>query len=239
MEIFYGVVAFLAFVGGLATFRGAWLCRTAPERAGRWGSPWAGVAVITFLITAAGPFMLWVEAGARTAFWIGMVRFASCLVIYGLHLSYVAFHAGSLLTALVRPESQPEPEPADPLERAMASEEDGDVRAAVERYSMLLEEEPTHVEARTRLAGLLAKTRRFEQGKEVIRQGLALEELSSAEKAEWKSLLHRLEEGDLGEHAPEDADFEHRALGGVTTTRIETHEEAKKDPPEDERPIEL
>ena len=239
MRIVYGAIVLLAFAGGVAAVRAAWLCRTDPERAGMWGSPWAAAGVLTFLVTAAGPLMLWMEAGARTGFGSGMARFAVCVVIFMLYLPYLTFHAGSLLAAILRPEAQPEPEPADPLERAMASEESGDVRSAVERYSMLLEEEPTHVEARTRLAGLLAKTRRFEQGKEVIRQGLALEELSSTEKAEWKSLLHRLEEGDLGEKAPEDADFEHRALGGVTTARIEAHEEAKKEPPEDERLIEL
>jgi succinate dehydrogenase hydrophobic anchor subunit len=239
MRVLYSAVVLVAFVGGVAALRAGWLCRTDPERAGRWANPWAPAAVLVFLMTAVGPFMLWVEDGARTGVGMWLTRFATCLVIFALYLPYLTFHAGSLLAALLRPEPQPEPESVDPFERARASEEGGDVRAAVERYQKLLEEEPAHVEARTRLAQLMAKTRRFEQGKEILRQGLALEEVASAEKAEWKSLLRRLEEGDLGEQAPEDAGFGHLALGGVTATRIKAHEESKKDPPEDERPIEL
>ncbi len=239
MRILLGIVAAFVFATGLVATRAAWLCHFRQHRAGWWLDLRAGLAAVVFLATMTGPLMIWVQRGELLSRVTPFYRFGVYLAIIALYLPFLTYHVGAFLTSILRDPPQPPPEPADPLERAKAAEARGDVRAAIERYSKLLEDEPTHVEVRTRFARLLARTRRFLWAIELVEQGLALEELSSVEKAEWKALLSEWEEGKLGEAPPEGGDLKELAIYKITTARVEAHEEGKKEKPKDERPIEL
>ena len=239
MRILLGIVAAFVFASGFVALRAAWRCHLQPDRGGWWLDPRAGLAAFVFLATMTGPLMIWARRGFSMGQATAYYRFGVYLAIIGLYLPFLTYHAGMLLSSILRDPPQPPPEPAGPLERAKAAEARGDVRAAIERYSKLLEDEPTHVEVRTRFARLLAHTRRFSWAIELVEQGLALEELSSVEKAEWKALLGEWEEGKLGEAPPEGGDLKELAIYKITTVRVEAHEEGKKEKPKDERPIEL
>lgn len=239
MRILLGIVAAFVFASGVVALRAAWLCHLRPDRGGWWLDPRAGLVAFVFLATMTGPLMTWVRRGELLSQGAAYYRFAVYAASVFLYIPFLTYHAGRFLSSMLSEPPQPPPEPEDPLERAKAAEAGGDVRAAIERYSKLLEDEPTHVEVRTRFAQLLARTRRFSQAVELIEEGLALGELSSVEKAEWRALLSEWEEGKLGEAPPEGADLKELAIYKITTARVEAHEEGKKDKPKDERPIEL
>ncbi len=248
MHALLSIFALLVFASGVAVYRGAWLCLRHPDRAGRWAEQWTGLAALAFLAATTAPIMVWVR-GDGSDFGTGVLRslfYAVCVMLY---IPFLAFHAGELLTKMLRPESQPPPEPEDPFERAVAAEDRGDVRGAVERYWQLLDDEPGHVEGRSRLARLLARTRHLAEAVDMLQEGLALEELSSVEKADWKALLRDLRDGKLVEPPPERSETEgpyiHKGTFSTRKARIgpraSANEEGGKDEPEDEDepPIEI
>ncbi len=202
MRVVLGVAAALVFAVGLVAYRAAWLCYRDPDRAGFWLDPRAGLILFAFLAGMAAPLVTWLERGIGLGGWAFAWRCAVFILILVLYLPLLTHYAGRALARILNPLSQPPPEPADPFERARAAEERGDVRTAIERYSTLLDARPTHVEARTRFAQLLARTRRLAWGKDIIGRGLALEGVPGAEKAKWKVLLRDWEEGRLGETPP-------------------------------------
>jgi hypothetical protein len=186
--------AALLVAAGLVAFRAAWLCYRSPERAGWWTDPRSALVLLVFLATMTGPMMIWIERGAIEGWGNAAYRAAAYVVGVLLCIPFMAYHAGALVERAFTAESQPPPEPEDPFERARASEERGDVRGAIERYSFLLDEEPSHAEARMRLAELLARTRRAHQAAALVEQGLEVEGTPPAASAELKAMLLKLQE---------------------------------------------
>ena len=108
--------------------------------------------------------------------------------------------------------------------RAEAAHARGEVTLAIERYWWALKLDPSRAAARTRLAELLAQTRRVRRARGVIEEGLALDGVDDATRGEWKALLLRWDEGEVMDAS--DVAFEGtnlRALGDVPTARLDAH----------------
>ena len=213
------IVALLA--GGFVVFFAGRRCWLASERAGFWMSPWSLVAVLSLLIPG---FVAAVSESGNP--FVGVVL----AVPMGFLLApLIAYHVSALVTRAVLPEEQPPPEPEDPFERAKAAEDRGDNTVAVERYLWLLDREPAHIEARVRLARLFAETGRIEQALEALDKGLALKDMPSAEKAEWRALRREFAERHVVGDAAGGVASRH-PMGRVHTARMDAHDGGKDAP---------
>jgi len=122
-------------------------------------------------------------------------------------------------------------------ERAKAAEERGDSQSAIERYEWLLKKKPEHVDARTRLAELLARTGKFHRATQVLDDGLGLPGVEGRMLAKWRELKERIEDGTFGDARPEGERPTFKALADVRHARLE---ELRKDPAagrDDEGPL--
>lgn len=208
MIIIYGAVA---LVGGLR-------CYFDTEYAGVFRHPAAGMVAMMF----PAAMMAFVAAiGGDVAGTIFPLVLAT-----GMSIPLLAYHLVNALSRMLSPVSQPAPEPEDPFERAKAAEDRGDTVIAVERYMRLLEGEPSHEEARTRLMEILARTGRVEWSRDVIERGLALPEVGPAARAEWRALILKWKEGKGGDVPPRDGKPRMRGLEDSPTTRLDAHVEA-------------
>lgn len=227
MGALIAVAPYALFVVGVLAFRGGWLCRYRPERAGFWAHPAAALAVLTFMAAMIAPLSRWVARRSAaggvygaggvilTVFFIALLA-----LLYGRLLGY---HAGVILSGMFSTVSEPPPDPEDPFERAKAAEDRGDVRGAIERYSWLLERRPAHAGARTRLAELLARTRRLGRASALLDEGIALLEAPEEARAHWRLLKEKWARGEIGEESGTGGAFRHAAFGDVTTARLEAH----------------
>jgi hypothetical protein len=218
---------------GLAALRGGLRCHYAPEKAGIWLNPWSAVAAITLIAACIVPYSAWlgprmVDVGTALVYMFGTVAVAA---LYG---PLVAYHAGELLARGVSPEPGGADEPEDPFARARAAEERRETGVAVERYAYLLEREPRHVEARVRLARLLAETGRANRALEALEAGLALEGLAHSEKAPLRRLKEEVESSDLVDRAKLSGVPAH-PMGDVKTARMSALEKDAP-PPEGRAP---
>lgn len=213
------LIAFtILFAVGWVAFFGGWRCYTDPDSAGAFAHPAA--AVVAFVFFAGMVALIVLGSGSRL---FGIIATGLFLPLYGPLLWY---HLTSVLTGTVSVLSQPPPEPTDPLERARAAEDRGDTVIAVERYLWLLEREPSHEEARTRLADLLARTGRVEWSKEVVETGMSLAEVGPEARAEWRALRLKWQEG-KGVQAPSDGGPRLRGMEDSPTPRLDMHAEAQ------------
>lgn len=213
------LIAFtILFAVGWVAFFGGWRCYTDPDSAGVFAHPAAALVALAFL---AGMVALIVLGSGSRLF--GVIAAGLFLPLYGPLLWY---HLTRALTGTVSALSQPAPEPTDPLERARAAEERGDTVIAVERYLWLLEREPSHEGARTRLAELLARMGRAEWSKDVIEKGMSLAEAGPEARAEWHALRLRWQEGNAVEALPDEKP-KFRGLEDSPTPRLDMHAEAQ------------
>jgi hypothetical protein len=218
-----GIAALLLlFAGGLVALWAWGRCEGEAGRGGVWLHPAAGGAAFAFYIGVAYLAALKADAIVAIFFVWGIGWF---------YAPFFAYHVTHVLANVFATESQPPPEPEDPLERAKASEERGDVRGAIERYSWLLEREPMHVEARTRLAHLLARSRRLERAFDILREGVALEGVSEEARDEWRTLAEKWRRGEIVEDSPGEEGFRHAALGAVPTPRFDAYSSGRTEAP--------
>ncbi len=225
MQTLAPLSTFIVLAGGVVALVGGWRCYADPDRAGVFGHPAAGIVTITFLAAMMTPLALSFrgDPGGPGQVITGVFYLAFIMFLYAPLLAY---HATQLAARMFSTVSQPPPEPTDPLERARAAEERGDTVIAVERYLRLLEAEPSHEEARTRLADLLARTGRVEWSKEVVEKGMSLAEVGPEARAEWRALRLKWQEG-KGVEAPSDGRPKLRGLEDSPTPRLDVHAEAQ------------
>lgn len=183
MAVALWAVAVAFIVSGIITYRGAWLCHAHPERAGFWMDRRTGLAAFVYILTVSGPLFYWLAQGG-----LEELALRGAIYVLGLllHQPLVVWHSSSLIADMLNPAGTAPDEPEDPLERAKAAEEQGDVPAAIERYRVILKKEPFRLEARLALAELFARTMRRAQAEEVLLDGLRLlgDEDASREKLE-------------------------------------------------------
>jgi tetratricopeptide (TPR) repeat protein len=224
------LIAMLALLGGgFVAYFGGWRCRFDLDRAGAFDRPVAGAAALVWLL-------VWGALVFASSADHGLAAFGKVVIVVPIALLYapfLAFHAAESLRRAFSTESALPPDPEDPFERAKAAEDRGDTRAAVERYEWLLEREPAHFDARTRLADLLARTGRLERAREVLDKGIALDDAEGWMRFKWRELRTRIEERVLGEEKSEDGLPTFRALGDVRAARLEAWEERPRSGDED------
>lgn len=216
-----GQIAILALLGGgFVAYLGGWRCRFNIDRAGVFSYPVAGVATVVWLL-------VWGAFAFASSGDHDFVAFGKVVIIIPIGFLYaplLAYHAGQAFAAVFSTESALPPDPEDPFERAKAAEERGDSRSAVERYEWILEREPAHFDARTRLAELLARTSRLRRARDVLDKGLALPDVEGWKRFKWRELGLRIEEGSFGDAKPEGERPTFKALGDVSPARLEAWE---------------
>jgi hypothetical protein len=186
----------LVIAVGIAAFRAGWRCLLRPEKAGLASHPAAGAGALAFIVAMGWPLARWAWGAVQGSSVTGpgnvLIVIPALVLMVGLYAPLLAYHAGELLGRGFSTVSQPPADPEDPLERAVAAESRGDVPCAIERYLWLLEREPLHLEARTRLVLLLAATRRLKRALEVLDAGLGLDAASDEARSEWRALKEEL-----------------------------------------------
>jgi hypothetical protein len=242
---FIALAPWILVAAGLVALVGGHRCYADPDRAGVFAHPAAAVIAVTFLLGMGTPIGLWFASGpGRDRGWgsagyliVGLSFVAGIMMMFAPLLAY---HLTRVLGKTLVSESQPPPDPEDPFERAKAAEERGDSRSAIERYAWVLENEPSHFDARARLADLLARTGRSERAKGVLDEGIALTDAEGWMRSKWRELRQRIEERSLGEEEAEGDRPTFKALGDVRPARLkawETRPTSGKDNADDDGPL--
>jgi hypothetical protein len=212
------ILSTFAIVWGVVALVGGLRCYFDSEHAGFFRHPAVGIVAITF------PAAMMALAAAVGGDVTGIIFPLALATIMSAPL--LAYQLVGAFARTFSPVSQLAPEPTDPLLRAKAAEDRADTVIAVERYLRLLEAEPSHKEARTRLADLLARTGRIEWSKEVVEKGMSLAEAGPEARAEWRALRLKWEEG-KGVEAPSGEGPRLRGLEDSPTPRLDMHAEAQ------------
>ena len=168
--------------------------------------------------------MMWSHNGAEFGIVCVLQRLGLTIVALLLHFPFVSYHIANHFARRMSGELINDTDPDDEFSRALAVEKRGDARGAVERYSLIIKDDPLHTEARLRLANLLARSRRLEQAKDVIRTVMKTDELPDRDRAELAALLAKLESGNIVDDSQVGNG---RQVRQVTTARIEAHAQQK------------